>query len=140
MYESVKRAEGEPEPLLSELMIELDHADLNVLKRYGWFINIPTEHNFSRVLAETGHLYHSFGQYLRKMIHGDVDQDSHKVSMTATVIIDGEESVLILLSRELKEKRIDMGRHAIDSAKDVLKVGAGTVLGMAVWNRVNKKN
>lgn len=199
MYESANPTENEREPLLSELMIELDHADLTVLKRYGRFINIPTEHNFSRVLDDTRHLYHAFGQYLRKMIHGDVELDAHRVAMTATVIndiahkhhfiladyetphvklgtpdweqiheelasdlaeaicispqafsdlaidrleslIDGEKSVLILLARGLKEKRIDLGRQALDSARDVLKVGAGTILGIAAWNRLVKRD
>jgi hypothetical protein len=198
MKEIAKPVENDPEPRLSELVSELDAADLDLLKRYGWFINIPTEHTLNRVLEESSNLHHSFGQFLRKVINGDIESHDEKVNFTSTVItdiaqkhywilsryetanvelkqpdadamhvelevslsealeesreafsnlaidrlesiIDAEQLVINLLADCVREKRILMGKQALGAMKDVAKVSAGTVLGMAAWSKFIKK-
>lgn len=88
MPEVPRSIESDAEPELSELIAELDAADLAILKRYAWFINIPSNRNHEKVAAETACLYDSFGQFLRKILNGEIVEDPERVTLTTTVMID----------------------------------------------------
>ena len=198
MKEFVRPIESDHEPRLSELVWELDAADLALLKRYSWYIRIPTERNLIKVFGETSHLYHSFGDFIRKIVNGDIESDDEKATYTATVItdlaqkhhwtlseyetafvqldlpdwdsmhieledslsealeeskeafsnlaidrvnsmIEAEEQIISLLAQCVREQRIEIGKQALGTVKDVAKVGAGTILGMAAWSKLTKK-
>lgn len=199
MDETLRDIEDGPEPELSELLSELDNADLAVLKRYRRFIARPTSGNQNKIDDATAHLYHSFGLTVRKILNGDFDADEGRVVSAATVIhdiaqnhhlilsdyatqriqidapnweqmkeeisrdlekalkespahfstvaingiemlIDSEATLLDVLSSVRRQRRIEIGKKALSSTSDILKVTAGTVLGIVVWKKLTDRD
>lgn len=87
MEEFGRPIETTPEPSLYELVTELDSADFAVIRSYGRYINIPTERNYHKRLDDISHLYHSFGKYLQKLVHGDIEKNE-RVPFATTALVN----------------------------------------------------